>query len=559
MTRQEKSWLPPTESLVLYLSMFVMGGCGLAYEYTLSKLSSDLLGNSVEQWAIIIGVMMFFMGVGSDLQKYLRDQGLLAKFILAEITLGICGAFGPIVILDAYGRFPHHFVLVQYFFIGSIGLLIGFEIPLLMRINAKYSEEIKFNIGGILKMDYVGALCGALVWVFILPKFFSTTQMAFVLGIVTIATAGVGLLYFRRHIDSFKLLCALTALSLVLVIGGLRVADRWTAYAEQALYRDRILYSTTSRYQHVVLTESDAGATTLFINGHLQFSSQDEYIYHENLVHPAMLIASQKKRVLILGGGDGLAARELLKYPGVETITLCDLDPMIVELAQTHPRMVELNHNSLNDARLFVVENNALLPSATRELWVPNQRAMSSRAVSKVGTLRIVNVDALEYLKQVPGTYDVVILDFPDPNAPELAKLYSLGFYRLLRSRLAPGGLIVQQATSPYYAKEAFLTIGRTIESAGFAVLPYHDTVPSMGDWGWWLAGDIRWHSPASLRAQIQGAKPGSVPTRYLTEEKIRASLAFGAKQLETAHREINTLTSPVVYDQYIQGWETYF
>ena len=550
---------PTTESLVLYFSIFVMGGCGLAYEYTLSKLSSDLLGNSVEQWAIIIGVMMFFMGVGSDLQKHLIDRGLLSKFLLAELTLGICGAFAPIIILDAYGRFPEHFVLVQYFFIGSIGLLIGFEIPLLMRINAKYSEEIKFNIGGILKMDYVGALCGALAWVFILPKFFSTTQMAFVLGITTVSTAAFGLFYFYRHVDHPKKLSGLTAFSLVLVTLGFYIADTWTAHAEQALYREPIVYSNTSQYQHVVLTESKTGATSMFINGHLQFNSQDEQIYHENLVHPAMLIAKKKSHVLVLGGGDGLATRELLKYPSVETVTLCDLDPMIVELARTHPKMVALNQNSLNDSRLFLVENHALIPSGMRDLWIPNQRALSPRTLSKVGTVRIVNIDALKFLEQVRGIYDVVILDFPDPNAPELAKLYSLGFYQLLRKRLAPGGIIVQQATSPYYAKEAFLTIGRTIQSAGFVALPYHETVPSMGDWGWWLAGDARWHSVTSLRAQLEGAKLDNIQTRHLTEEKIRASLAFGANQLTTSHQKINTLTSPVVYEEYMQGWEKYF
>lgn len=551
--------LLPTESLVLYISMFVMGGCGLAYEYTLSKLSSDLLGNSVEQWAIIIGVMLFFMGVGSDVQKHLDDEGLLSKFILAEVALGLCGAFGPIITLDAYGRFPSHFVLVQYFFIGSIGLLIGFEIPLLARINAKYSKEIKFNIGGILKMDYVGSLFGALAWVFILPKFFSTTEMAFVLGMVTLVTAGVALCYFLNHIEHWKLLSAVTAISLALVIGGFRIAEPWTSYAEQALYRDRIVHSETSTYQHVVLTESKSGATSMFINGHLQFNSQDEFIYHENLVHPAMLVAKKNSQVLILGGGDGLAAREVLKHPNVTNVTLCDIDPMVTELARTHPRMLALNHNSLNDSRLFVLENSALLPSKTRDLRIPDQKSLSPRALEKIGSVRIVNIDAIKFLEQISARYDVVILDFPDPNAPELAKLYSQSFYRLLRTRLQPGGIIVQQATSPFYAKEAYLNIGRTMASAGFAVLPYHDTVPSLGDWGWWLAGDVRWHSKASLSAQVSSITLQGISVRYLTEETVRASLVFGANQLVSRYQDINTLTTSTVYKRYVEGWQEYF
>ena len=221
--------------------------------------------------------------------------------------------------------------------------------------------------------------------------------------------------------------------------------------------------------------------------------------------------------------------------------------------------MVELNEGSLSDSRLMVLENNALLPSESRELWLPDQRALSARSMERAGSVQIINVDALKFLEQVPGEYDVVILDFPDPNAPELAKLYSRSFYRLLRSRLAPGGVVVQQATSPYYAKEAYLNIGRTIESAGFSALPYHDNVPSMGDWGWWLAGDSRWHSQASLRAQMQGADAGSIEVRYLTAEKIKASLAFGAEQLVTERQDINTLTSSVVYDYYVRGWEQHF
>lgn len=558
-TAENGSLWPSPESLVLYVSMFIMGGCGLAYEYTLSKLSSDLLGNSVEQWAIIIGVMMFFMGVGSDVQKHLNDEGLLSKFLLAEVLLGLGGAFGPIVILDAYGRFHEQFVLVQYFFIAAIGLLIGFEIPLLTRINAEYSKEIKFNVGGILKMDYVGALCGALIWVFVLPKFFSTTEMAFVLGLVTLATAGAALLYFYPLVERRRIVSMAVIGAMALVVAGFTVADRWTSHAEQALFRDRIVYSETSKYQHVVLTRSRTGATSLFINGHLQFDSRDEYIYHENLVHPAMLVAKERSRVLILGGGDGLAVREILKHEDVSELTLCDIDPMVVELAATHPLMRKLNRDSLRDARLHVIENRALVPAPDRDLWIPDQTSFSPRRMARVGAVTVVNIDAMKFVEQVRGEYDVIILDFPDPNAPELAKLYSQSFYRLLRAQMAPGAVFVQQSTSPYYAKEAFLNIGRTIESAGFAAVPFHDNVPSMGEWGFWLAGDSRWHSSESLKARFQAVNPSGIPTRYLTQATMRAALAFGANQLATNRNDITTLTSSVVYEYYRQGWEQSF
>jgi len=186
------------ESAVLYLSMFILGGCGLAYEYTLSKVASDLLGNSVQQWAIIIGVMMFFMGVGSDLQKYFSNKFLIDQFIFFEILLGLLGAYGAISLLYVYGHYNTYYILVQYLFITSIGLIIGFEIPLITRINETYISELKINIGAVLKMDYIGALAGSMVWIFVLPKFFTIIETAFVLGILNVLVGGFSLLYFRK-------------------------------------------------------------------------------------------------------------------------------------------------------------------------------------------------------------------------------------------------------------------------------------------------------------------------------------------------------------------------
>ena len=348
------------ERLIIALSVFVLGGCGLAYEYTLSKISSDLLGNSARQWAIIIGVMMFFMGIGADLQKYLTKK-LFDKFIIFEVILGILGGFAPICILYAYGALHSYFVLIQYLFISAIGLLIGLEIPLLIRINESYVQGLKYNIGGILKMDYIGALFGALLWVFILIKHFSITETAMVLGILNVITATVALIVFNPYTFHFKKLLWGCLMSLVILGVGLSVADKWTSHAEQYLYRDRIILSKTSKYQHIVVTKSFAGEFSCYINGHLQFNSKDEYIYHENLVHPAMAIASKRKKVLVLGGGDGLAVREIIKYPDVESIILVDLDPEMTDLARNDPNFRNLNNNSLVDARLKILKNNALI------------------------------------------------------------------------------------------------------------------------------------------------------------------------------------------------------
>ena len=141
------------ERFLIYFLTFVMGACGIAYEYTLSKISSDLLGNSVQQWAVIIGLMMFFMGIGSDVQKYIRDRYVLDRFIVVELIQGLIGGFGPIALFYIFGANRDYFKVLQYLFIISIGLIIGLEIPLLMRVNERYTRELRINIGGILRSD----------------------------------------------------------------------------------------------------------------------------------------------------------------------------------------------------------------------------------------------------------------------------------------------------------------------------------------------------------------------------------------------------------------------
>ena len=549
-----------TASFILYLATFIMGGCGLAYEYTLSRVAADLLGNSARQWALVIGVMMFCMGIGADLQKRISDRRLLDKFITAEIVLGLCGGCGPLLLLFTYGLAYEYYVLVQYLFICAIGLLLGFELPLIARLNEAHTTQLKFNLGKVLKMDYIGSLAGALFWVFLLPRFFTLIETGFVLGLLNLLAAAVLLCYFRDRVE-FRGRLLLFLLASLLVLGfGLVKARSYTAVAEQHLYRDRVIFSRTTRYQHIVLTRSKAGELSCYINGNLQFNSADEAIYHENLVHPVMSIAPHRKRVLILGGGDGLAAREVLKYPDVRELVLCDLDPEMTKLARTRPEFLELNRGSLKNARIKILENHALQPTGESEsirVIDQNQRFSGRRKVEEVAKVSLVNLDAAKLLEQLAGRFDVIIIDFPDPNNDQLAKLYSQTFYRHLARRLAVDGLFVQQATSPVHAKEAFLCIGRTMQAAGLSVIPYHDNVPSFGEWGWWLGGRRESWSPAKLRWKLAAVNKLEVPTRYLTPELIRASLSFGRGQLETRETRITTLANHAIYDYYLKGWQT--
>lgn len=545
------------ESFVLHLSMLFMGCCGLAYEYTLSKISSDLLGNSVQQWAIIIGVMMFFMGVGADLQKHFSDKGLVDKFLIAEILLGILGGFGPILLVFSYGINREYYILIQYALICAIGLLIGFEIPMLTRINERYLSDLKVNIGGILKMDYIGSLLGAILWVFIMPKYYTLAQSSFILGIINILVALVSLIFFRRHVLYKKTISILVTVVLVSLAIGYNYSNLWMNFSEQHLYQDRIIMSETSKYQHVVLTRSSAGDISCYINGNIQFNSFDESIYHENLVHPAFSLSPKHDRVLILGGGDGLALREVLKYNNVKEVTLCDIDPTMTKLASSNPDFISLNKNSLSDARVKVLENNNLKLKEEVKLLIQDKNSIRSRFEESV-EINIVHMDAALFLEQISGMYDIIIIDFPDPNNIELSKLYSSSFYRNLRKKLTNTGIMVQQSTSVIYSKEAFLCIGRTINSSGLAVVPYHDNVPSFGEWGFWIGGKAPFYSRDKLKESIQSVNELSVELDYLTPELLKGSFDFPKKWLETEDKEINTILNNKVFRLYEEAWKRF-
>jgi len=545
-------------SFILYLTTFIMGGCGIAYEYTLSRIAADILGNSARQWALVIGAMMFCMGIGADLQKRLDDKLLLDKFIAAEILLGVLGGLGPLTLLFTYGLAPAYYIIIQYTFICSIGLLLGFELPLIARLNSAYTQQLKVNLGKVLKMDYIGALAGALLWVFLLPRFFTLIESAYVLGLLNLSAAAILLIYFRSEITLKSRLWLFFIAALMILSISFYNARTWTAKAEQYLYRDRIIFSKTTRYQHIVLTRSRAQEIRCYINGSLQFNSADEHIYHENLVHPAFTLATNPRRVLILGGGDGMAAREILKYESVKEIVLCDLDPEMTDLARTDPILTRLNHNSLSSAKIKTLQNHDLkeLPGKD-QILVANQKKRFGSRPELVAEVTVINLDAATLLENLAGKFDVIIIDFPDPNNEELAKLYSRTFYRRLADRLAIDGIFVQQATSPFHAREAFLCVGRTIRASGLSAIPYHDNVPSFGEWGWWLGGHHERWSATGLKKGLKKIHEIKVETRYLSPKMIHASLDFGKDQLISGEQEINTLVNHKIFTYYLEGWQT--
>jgi len=552
----------PLATMLLMASMLSTGAAGFVMECLIATVSTYVLGNSIEQFSIIMAVMMCSMGIAAFLQKFARDTLLVEKFVAVEVALAILGGFAPILVYAAFANFENHFSLVLYSLAGSIGFLIGFEIPLVLRINEHFVGELRSNLGWILSMDYVGAFAGALLWVYYLLAKFPLTEISFLVAGFNFVVALVTLAYFasRGGVTYPRLCFGAMLLSAGLLSWGYAHNRSWSITIEQQLYDAPIKHAETSKYQRIVFTHDAAtNDWRLFLNGGLQFSSTDEAVYHEHLVHPAMTIAPRREKVLILGGGDGLALREVLKYPDVRTVTLVDLDPAIIRFASTHPTMRRLNGDAFADARVAAEVSSAITSGGFKPVLMEPQRVSPVKGKPdkagekiKVAQVRVLTIDAFKFVAGLGlGDWDVVLIDFPDPDQVEIAKLYSRDFYRALKRVMAPHGIVAVQATSPYHAKEAFLCVGRTIESAGYSALPYHANVPSFGDWGWYIfAPNLQ---SSDLARRFISVRDFPVETKHITPQLLSASLAFGREALRARFDGVSTVMEPKVLHYYVQ------
>ncbi|MFT4542679.1 MAG: spermidine synthase [Planctomycetota bacterium] len=553
---------------VLTVSMFVMGACGLIYEYTLGALANNLIGSSHEQLFVVIGLMMFAMGVGSALQRNVEGD-LIDKWLLVEFGLGIVGGTSVLMIYAAFG-YSTSYRIVLYGYAMLIGMAIGMEIPLLIRINKEYTKSLRVNLSEVLFMDYAGSLVGALLFAYVLVTRFSSMHIAASLGLVNIALGVIGLVYFWPLLRWRKALVGVALFAIAGLAGILSRADALVDSIEQRTFRDPIVLSETTRYQHVVMTKRDE-RLNLYVNGHLQFSSVDEEIYHELLVQMPMAVARKRERVLILGGGDGLALREVLDHGSVREVVLVDIDSRITELAAQQEDLVALNRGSMTDARVRTFRSVPVAAASDDEAQVegalmePEQRVILRDAAVQyeiqnptsysLAQVEVYNVDADLFLREVSGLFDVVIIDFPDPTTLEVAKLYSRDFFLSLADHLAPWAIIGIQSTSPYHARDVFLCIGETMRAAGFRTLPYHQNVPSFGEWGWHLAW-IGGPSEAERAAAISALKSLPVATSFATAEILGASLIFGGNVLAGPEIQPTSKMRPIILEYSRRSWK---
>jgi spermidine synthase len=313
----------------------------------------------------------------------------------------------------------------------------------------------------------------------------------------------------------------LLALAALLLLGaGLLGARAYESRLDAKMFADPVVLVEQTPYQRIALTHRGED-TRLFLDGNLQLSSLDEYRYHEALVHPALARAAARKRVLVLGGGDGMAAREILRWPEVEALTLVDLDPAMTRLFRERPELAALNARSLHDPRV-----------------------------------QVVNDDAAGWVETWEGPpWDVVIVDFPDPNHLALGKLYSTWFYGNLRRVLAPGAWIAVQSTSPFYSPDAYWCIARTLSHAGFTTWPYHVWVPSFGDWGFILAHVDEAGDPSSGGAPSwEGAAAFPEGLRFLDAENLPALFSF-PPDMGPREVPVNRLDNQALVQLYARDW----
>ena len=538
--------------------MFSTGASGLVNEYVLATITTYILGNSIEQFSLVIACMMLMMGVSGFVQSKMSDNNLLQKFIAVEVLMALLGGYAPLAIYASFGYLEDHFQFVHYFFVLSVGFLIGFEIPLVMRIIEQHKIKLKTNLTIVYAMDYVGAFVGAIIWVKFLLKNFPLTEISFIVAGFNFIVATVTIIYFlRQKIISKPLLqiCVLLVTAIFLIIGYSSNRDI-NNLLEQRFYDDPIVYKNTTKYQHLVITHnSTTEDTRLYINGNTQFSSTDEARYHDLLVHPLMAAAPSIKNVLILGGGDGLALREVNKYKNIESVTLVDLDPEMVKMASTNPILTSLNKNAFQNSRVITDEIPSSSVGTKKGIYLSEGNTEKENS-EWVASVEIFNIDADQFFRKKPGKlWNAVIIDLPDPSSIELSKLYSRQFYKTLKRHISHDAYISIQSTSPYHAKESFLAIGSTLESAGFKTLPYRQNIPSFGDWGYYLAWTNN-EKPEDLKKKLSGIIEFPIESEFITPEILAASFAFGKGELVSQAPCINTLMEPCLLTRYVdQSW----
>ena len=487
----------------------VIAGAGVAYELGLMLLGTVTVGSTERANAVVLGAAMFGMGVGATTGGRLARRPVTA-FVGVECLLAVMGAASAPILYWTWASLDAFWgpLLAVAFVLGAC---IGAEMPLLAALNDRLAEQKAATVvAAFTAADYFGALVGAVAFGFVIRPWLGLVDGTIVVAVVNVAmAAAVAVIVPSRRTGMVVVTVAAASVGLILVAAS---ADRVTDNGRQRLYRDPIVARRESAFQEIIVTRRvhPGGVidTRLFLDGDLQLSSVDSHRYHESLAHPVISLTSAR-RVLVLGGGDCVAVREVLRHPSVEHVTLVELDPNMTGLFAKDPAMARLNGGALSSPKL-----------------------------------KIVNTDAFQWLQSGTDMFDVIVVDFPDPTNFSIGKLYTNTFYSLLAQRLSASGYAVIQTTSPLVARQSFWTVATTIESVGLRATPYHANVPSFGEWGYIIASHRPWHQPAALPDRLRFLSPQTLPLLFdfpLDMARVPA--------------EVNRLSNQVLVSTYEREW----
>lgn len=568
MTQAVKTSSPSRfwDDVLLILTMAVLAGCGLIYEYLLSHYAGRVLGVMESTIYAMIGLMIVAMGLGAFAARKIRCA--FNGFVWLELIIALLGSTSiliigglialtqllPHVIADMFtlppdvlprgGLFKQlSFIAFQspYFFGLLLGFFIGMEIPLIARIRElRHKKHLANNLGTIYGADYIGAGIGAAIWVIFLLKI-DISQASSLTAALNLIAGSIFVIFYWRKLAYRKTLISLHIVLFIAIGVIYQQGNTWLNQMSNLLYLDKVVYNAKTRYQQLTFTERYMGANednaynkviNFYLNGRLQFSSADEFIYHGYLTSPALGASARQEKILIIGGGDGLALRDVLAW-SPQSVTLIDLDGELIELFK-HPQkalpeneplaldLKRLTQGSLQDPRVNILVHDAFI--AIDELLQKNQH------------------------------FDTIIVDLPDPSHPDLNKLYSVNFYARLNQLLSADGVMAVQSTSPYHAKDSFIAIGNTVEASGFKhVEQYHDNVPSFGEWGWTIAAK----SGAAPSKRLQELASLPVKHAWLTLAMIQNAFHFSQNFYERKSKiPINYLGSHSIYQLHQKAWQ---
>ncbi len=499
--------------ILLLISVFVIATCGLVYELIAGTLASYLLGDSVMQFSTIIGCYLFAMGIGSWLSRFVH-KNLIAFFIRVEILVGLVGGCSAAFLFVMFDQVASFRVLL-YFVVTNIGILVGIEIPILLRIlEGRFA--FKDLVSKVFTFDYIGALFASVLFPLVLVPNLGLVKSSFMFGILNTLVALWVLFTLKSEIQWVRLHKLSAFVVLCFLLFGFGYADKIMSFAEGNNYQGKVIFAESTPYQRIIITKQ-ADDLRLFLNSNLQFSSVDEYRYHEALVHPVMSAHANPKRILIIGGGDGLALREVLKYQSVEVVTLVDLDPAMTRIFSSNEILTALNHKSLLSPKLKIFNQDAFL-------WLKEQQTSAARQ-----------------------PYDVIVVDVPDPSNFSVGKLYSTSFYQLLGSVMDMNTLVVVQSTSPLVARKSFWCVNHTLEAAGFVATPFHAYVPSFGEWGYVIGSRKAFVMPSHYPEGL----------RYLNAQTAKSMFEFPPDMAEI-ETKIQKLDDQALVRYFDEEWSKY-